>query len=87
MITEQMYVLISIVVLAMVSLLLIQTYKDTKKKRLSKLASIAFFFIIAGIIFGENQLIGYSLMGVGVILAVVDIIKKSVKKESRRKHK
>ena len=31
-------------------------------------------FVIAGIGFSDNRLIGYSLMGVGVALAIVDNI-------------
>jgi len=35
---------------------------------------MAFCFVLAGICFGENRLIGYGLMGIGIILAVLDII-------------
>jgi hypothetical protein len=51
--------------------------KKSKTKRLSRMASDAFGFILAGIIFGENRLIGYSLIVIGLILSVVDIYKKS----------
>lgn len=43
------------------------------------MASIAFGFVVAGIIFAENRLIGYGLLGIGVILAVVDIYLKTKK--------
>ena len=42
--------------------------------RLTPLAGLAFGFVIAGIVFSDNRLIGYSLMGVGVALAIVDNI-------------
>jgi len=45
-------------------------------KPLSRLAALAFAFIMAGIIFGEDRMIGYSLIGIGVTFAIVDIIKK-----------
>jgi len=73
--TSQVYILISIIVLAIIILVLILTRKKMQKP-LSKLATFAFVFIIAGIIFGENRVLGYSLMGFGVVLAVIDIIKK-----------
>ena len=42
---------------------------------------LAFTFIILGIIFAEDWLIGYSLIGAGVLLSIVSTIK------SRRKPK
>ncbi len=43
---------------------------------MTPLTGLAFGFILAGIIFGDDRLIGYSLLGIGVILAVIDIFKK-----------
>ena len=54
--------------------------KNKKQKRLSPLAGLSFVFVIAGIVFGDDRLIGYSLIGVGIVLAVVGIIMKSKKK-------
>jgi len=73
--TSQVYILISIIVLAIIMIVLVLTRKKMQKP-LSKLATFAFVFIMAGIIFGNNRLIGYSLMGFGVVLAIIDIIKK-----------
>ncbi len=74
--TSQIYIAISIVVLAAIALLVIFLGKSRKENRLTPLAGLAFGFILAGIFFGENRLIGYSLVGIGVILAVIDIVKK-----------
>ena len=52
-----------------------------KQKTLTPLAGLAFAFIILGIIFGDSRLIWYSLMGIGVLLAVIDIVKKLKKKK------
>lgn len=52
-------------------------FYNRKEKGLSRLAGLAFAFVIAGIFLGGQRLIGYSLLGVGVILAVIDIIQKS----------
>jgi hypothetical protein len=41
------------------------------------MAGLAFGFIMAGLFFGEKRSIGYSLLGVGVLLAVIDIVKRS----------
>jgi len=45
---------------------------NSKPKRLSTLAAIAFGFIVAGIAFGENRYVGYSLFAIGILLSVID---------------
>jgi hypothetical protein len=74
--TSQIYITISIIVLAAIALLVIFLGKSKKENRLTPLAGLAFGFILAGIIFGDNRLIGYSLLGIGVILSVIDIFIK-----------
>lgn len=77
---SQIYIALSIAVLAVIAILVFFVHKEKKEKPLSKLAALSFAFVIAGIVFGEDRLIGYSLMGVGVILAIIDIIAKSKNK-------
>ena len=77
---SQIYIAISIAVLAIIALLVFFVNKNKKEKKLSKLAGLSFAFIIAGIIFGDDRLVGYGLIGVGVILAIIDIIEKSKRK-------
>jgi hypothetical protein len=72
----QIYITLSIVVLAIIAILVFFVNKNKKERKLSKLAGLSFAFIISGIVFGDNRLIGYSLIGFGVILAIIDIIKK-----------
>ena len=74
------YIAISIISLAIIAALVFFVKKNKKQKKLSTLASLSFVFIIAGIVFGDDRLIGYGLIGVGIILAVLDIIMKSKKK-------
>ncbi|MGD1992461.1 MAG: hypothetical protein PVI59_04630 [Anaerolineae bacterium] len=71
------YIALSIGVLAVIVVLVFLLGKSRKENRLTPLASLAFAFTMAGIIFGENRLVGYSLLGVGLILAVIDILNKS----------
>ena len=68
------YIIISIVVIAAVALLVFLVSGKKKKNRITPLAGLAFSFVTAGIIFGDDRLIGYGLMGVGIVLAVIDII-------------
>ncbi len=80
MISPQIYILISILVLLIIAILLFFAAKNKNKQKLTPLAGISLAFIIAGIVFGESRLVGYSLMGFGVFLAVIDMILKLKKK-------
>jgi hypothetical protein len=73
---SQLYIIISIVVLAIIAFLVYLAGRNKPKSGLSKLAALSFAFIIAGIIFGENRMVGYSLLGIGVLLALIDIYSK-----------
>ncbi len=74
--TSQIYIAISIMVLAIIALLVLFVGKKRIGRKLLPLAGLAFGFVLAGIIFGDDRLIGYSLIGVGVVLAIIDIIRK-----------
>ena len=74
---SQIWIVVSIVVLAVIAFLVFFVNKNRKEKRLTPLASLAFGFVLAGILFGDDRLIGYGLMGIGVVLAVVDIFNQS----------
>ncbi|MBM3126474.1 MAG: hypothetical protein FJZ87_15625 [Chloroflexi bacterium] len=76
---SQMYIAAAIIALAVIAVLVFLLNKDKTRTRLTPLAGLAFVFVLAGIIFGGNRLIGYGLMGGGVILAIVDIVIKSKK--------
>jgi len=70
----------TIIALAVLAVIFFFVNKNKKQKQLSKLTAIAFAFVIAGIVFGENRLIGYSLIGIGIALAIIDAVKKSKRK-------
>jgi hypothetical protein len=71
------FTVISIAVLAVVALVVFLVRGKKAENRITPLASLAFAFVLAGIIFGEDRLVGYGLMGIGVILAVADIFNRS----------
>lgn len=70
------YLAVAIVILAVIVLLIFVTNKEIREKKLTPLAGLAFAFVVAGIIFGEERVIGYGLMGIGVVFAVIDMLKK-----------
>ena len=74
------YIALAIGALAIIALLVFVVRKDQKGKKLTPLAGLALGCVLAGIIFGNDRLIGYSLIGAGVLLAVIDLVKKLKKK-------
>lgn len=72
-----LFIGISIAVLAVVAVLVFLLGGRREANRLSPLASLAFGFVLAGILFGEERAIGYSLLGVGVLLSIVDMLSRS----------
>jgi len=71
---EPVWIAISIVALVViVVLLLIAGGKQYKKP--SNLAILGMSLVVLGIIFGDNRIVGYSFIGAGVLLSVVDIIR------------
>jgi hypothetical protein len=75
--TPQNYIAISIVVLAVIALFVFLLGKNRQENRLTPLAGLAFAFVVAGILFGQDRLIGYGLLGIGVVLAVLDMFNRA----------
>jgi len=71
---ELIWILISIVVLLIIGILVF-VLKKNKRQKLTPLASFAFVFVLAGIIFRDNRIVGYPLIGIGVVLAIIDMVK------------
>jgi uncharacterized membrane protein len=74
------YVVIALVALAIIFVLFFIP-REKRKSQLTPLAGLAFGFILAGIFANESRVVGYGLMGIGVILAIADIIVKAKKKQ------
>ncbi len=73
----QVYVGISLAVLALVAVLVLFVSRKGGANRLTPLAGLALACVVAGIVFGDDRLVGYSLFGAGVVIAVVDIFNRS----------
>jgi hypothetical protein len=72
---SELYIAISLIVLGIIALVAIYTGKSKRPKHPSKLAMVALLLVISGIVFGENRLLGYSLIGAGVLLSILDILR------------
>jgi len=73
---SQAYILISILILLVIAILFFIVRKNRRQQRLTPLAGIAFGFVVAGIVFGGSRIIGYSLIGIGVLLSIIDMVRK-----------
>ena len=70
---QLVYMLIAILTLAIVALLVFVVRGKRQGRRLSPLTGLTFGFILAGILFGSERVIGYGLLGVGLVLAVIEL--------------
>jgi len=73
--TSKIYIAISILALVLIGIVLFFKQKSTTKKIITPLTGLAYFFVLAGILFGDERLIGYSLLGIGVVLSIIDLIR------------
>jgi len=75
--TQEVYIAISIVVLLAIALIVIFVRKK-KEKPYSRLPMLGMTLVILGIIFtSEGRLISYGFMSAGVLISVIEIIRKT----------
>lgn len=74
---SSIYIAVSILVLALIAAFFLYARKKNPQKRLTPLAGLAFGLILAGLFWSDNRLVGYSLLALGVILALIDMFIKS----------
>jgi hypothetical protein len=71
---EPVWIAIAVVALVLIVVfLLIGRGKQYKKP--SNLAVLGMSLVVLGIIFGDSRIVGYSFIGVGVLLSVIDAIR------------
>jgi hypothetical protein len=67
---QALYIGISIA--AFIAILVLLVLNRRKIHRISTLTMLGMTMVVLGIIFGDSRWISYSLIGVGVLLAVID---------------
>lgn len=67
---QALYIGISIA--AFIAILVLLVLNRRKINRISTLTMLGMTMIVLGIIFGDSRWISYSLIGVGVLLAIID---------------
>ena len=71
---EPLWIAISIVALIVIVVLLLIA-RRRQYQQPSNLAIVGISLVVLGIIFGDYRAIGYSFIGVGVLLSVIDAIR------------
>ena len=71
---EPVWIAIAIIALVVIVVLLLIA-RGRQYQQPSNLAILGMSLVVLGIIFGDDRLIGYSFIGVGVILSVIDAIR------------
>ena len=67
---QALYIGISIAAFIAIVVLLILNRR--KSRRISTLTMLGMTMIVLGIIFGDSRWVGFPLMGLGVLLAIID---------------
>ena len=68
---QALYIGISIA--ALIAILVLLVLNRRKIHRISTLTMLGMTMVVLGIIFGDSRWISYSLIGVGVLLAIIDV--------------
>jgi hypothetical protein len=71
---EPIWIAISIVALVVIVVLLLVA-RGRQYQQPSNLAILGMSLVVLGIIFGDERVIGYSFIGVGVLLSVIEAIR------------
>ena len=71
---EHLWIAISIIALVVIVVLLLIA-RGRQYQQPSNLAIVGICLVVLGIIFGDSRVIGYSFIGVGVLLSVIDTIR------------
>ncbi len=74
------FIAVALAALAAVAILVFAIRKKERENRLTPLAGLGFACVIAGILFSDQRVIGYGLTGLGILLAVMDILIKAGRK-------
>ena len=73
---EPVWISISIIAMVVIMvLLLISRRKSNQIINPSNLLVLGMSFVVLGIIFGDERVLGYSFIGIGVLLSVIDAIR------------
>lgn len=73
------YVAIAVGVLAVLAVLFLVCVAGGGERRLMPLAALSLTCVVCGIVFGQERVVGYAFFLVGILLAIVDTVRRSRK--------
>ena len=73
---------VGISIAAFIAILVLLVLNRRKIHRISTITMLGMTMVVLGIIFGDSRWLGYTLIGVGVLLAIIDA--KYVKSHEER---
>jgi hypothetical protein len=71
---EPVWIAISIIALVVIVVVLLIA-RGRQYQQPSNLAIVGMSLVVLGIIFGDSRLIGYSLIGVGILLSIIEAVR------------
>jgi hypothetical protein len=80
---SQTYTIVTVAVLAVIILLVLYISISRKEKMLTPLTDVALAFVLSGFLFSNNLSIGYTLLGIGAVIAVIDVFLRLWKKKPK----
>ena len=80
---SNIYIIFSISILGIVALLVFFISRRKKDFALTPMTVLAFGFILTGILYSSDRSLNYSLMGIGVTLAILDMLRKIREKKPK----
>jgi len=75
---SQIYIFVVFIALLLIGAAMFLFKKKKKRKKATFLITLSMIFVVVGIVL-NNQTMGYIFIGIGVLFAIIDIIKKSKK--------
>ncbi len=76
--SSEVYIVIVLAALIVIVALFFLSEPFQRSGKPSSLIGLAFAFVIAGIFLGEQKWVGYSLIGLGVVLSIMDRIRNKI---------
>jgi hypothetical protein len=71
---DQLWLMVGIaIVIVLLGVVFLIRKKRTNKE--NTLVTLGMVFVVLGIVFGDDRLLGYSFIGVGVLLSIISVIR------------
>jgi hypothetical protein len=80
------YVAVAFGVLALLAVGAIVVWRRDGSASITPLAGLAFGCVVCGIVFGDDRVVGYGFFAAGIILAVIDMVRRSRGSGSSGRH-